>query len=351
MKSLFQEIQDLKNWDYYNRNDKCEILNWNDNTKHQSFIKNFLKISGKELIESHFFTTKLRDAGVSLANFERATHTNSVFFIGSLLYEKLQLKKRINFVREDGMGDEFHFIWFLTSLVHDFGYFAENYISKFPHVTENISSLNLTHDLLDFDIDTGYLKEAYDEHKASTKLIIDAIPDYFKDAFNGKKSSRGVQKIEHGIYAGLLLYDGLVKNRMQRKEQQEANLYWKDDLDKFYAIASFAIAIHNMRRDGIVENPEDLKFSIDNEPFLFLFALADTIEPIKTFGSENPEDVLKNILIDVQEDKIILQNASESKLDFPEQAKKICGLASWLDVKVCNEGNKLTIDINTSLKA
>ncbi len=350
MKSLFQEIQDLNNWDYYHRDDKCEIFDWNDNSKHQEFIKNFLKISRKELLESHFFTTELRDAGVSLDNFERATHTNSVFFIGSLLYEKLRLKDKINFVRDDGKDDEFHFIWFLTSLVHDFGYFAEKYKSEFLHVTEDISSLNLTNNLLDYDTDTGYLKEVYHECKDSTKSIIGEIPNYFKDAFNGKKSSSGASKIEHGIYAGLLLYDGLVKNRVQRKEQQEDDLYWKDDLDKFYAIASFAIAIHNMRRDGIVENSEDLKFSINDEPFLFLFALADTIEPIKTFRNEDPEDILKNILIDVQEDKIILQNASESKLDFSEQAKKICGLASWLDVKVCNEGNRLTIDINNKSK-
>jgi len=350
MKSLFQEIQDLNNWDYYNRDQKSEISDWNDNFKNQLFIKNFLKISGKESVVSHFFTRELSNAGVSLENFERATHTNSVFFIGSLLYEKLLLKDKINFVREDRKGDEFPFIWFLTSLVHDFGNFAEDDKSNFPHITEDISSLGLTHNLLDYDGDSGYLKAAYDDYKDPIKSIIKEIPNYFKDAFNGKKSSHGAEKIEHGIYTGLLLYDGLVKNRIERKEQQdrgvEKGFYWKADLDKFYALASFAIAIHNMRRDGIVENPEDLKFSIDAEPFLFLFALADTIEPIKTFHSEDPEDVLKNILIDVQEDKIILQNALDSKLDFSKLVEKVCGLASWLDVKVCNEGDKLTIYIN-----
>lgn len=354
MKSLFQEIQDLKNWDYYNRDDKCEISNWNDNSKHQKFIKDFLKISGKQLVESHFFTNELRDAGISLDNFERATHTNSVFFIGSLLYEKLSLKDKIKFVREDRKDDEFYFIWFLTSLVHDFGYFAEKDKTKFPHVTEDISSLKLTHNLLDYGTDTGYLKQAFDEHNESTRAIIKNIPTYFKEAFNGKRSSRGEVKIEHGIYAGLLLYDGLVKNRVQRKEQQNngvgEGLYWQDDLDKFYAVASFAIAIHNMRRDGIVENPEDLKFSIDDEPFLFLFALADTIEPIKTFDCVSADYVLENILIDMHDDKIILQHSPDSKLDFSKMAKKIYGLESWLDVKVCNEDNKLTIEINNKFK-
>jgi len=345
LKSLFQEIEELDNWNYYNRDYDLKKINWNDNANHQEFIKNFLRISGKELIEDYFFTTELKKAGISLDNFERATHTNSVFFIGILLYQKLQLKDKISFIREDGEVDEFLFIWFITSMVHDFGYFAEHNKEKFSSITEDISSLKLTHDLLSYDKDSGYLKEAYKQYRNSTQSIIDAIPNYFKDAFNGKKSSSEKKKIEHGIYAGLLLYDGLVKNRKQKKEQRHNNLYWEDDLDKFYAIASFAISIHSMRREGIVENSEDLKFSIESEPFLFLFALADTIEPTKVFHSKDPEYILKNILIDIQKDKIILKNDPFFRLDFSKLVEKVCGLESWLNVKVCNEGRMLTIYI------
>lgn len=333
MKSLLQEIKDLNGWDYYdNRNeeDKCKILNWNDITEHQTFIKKFLKIGGKESIVEHFFPNDLRDVGISLENFERATHTNSVFFLGCLLYEKLALKNKINFVRADGKDDEFHFIWFLTSLVHDFGYFAEKCKSIFPHITEDLSSLLVTHNLLSC--------------KEADQQIVEGIKNYFKESFKG---SIRKPKIEHGIYAGLVLYDGLVKNRLERKRQQEngaeekslEGLYWGDDLDKFYAIASFAIARHNMWL-------KDLMFSIDTEPYLFLFGLVDTIEPIKTFDCVSIEYVLKNILIEGNQDEIILQNAPDSKLCFSKLIDKISGLKDWINVNVVSEENKVTIKIN-----
>lgn len=364
MRTLYEELNALVNWDYYNREDELRILDWNDNYKHQDFIKNFLKISGKELLVSHFFNAEYSSLGISLDSFQRATHTNSVFFIGSLLYEKLLFKDKINFVRDDGKDNEFYFIWFLTSLIHDFGYFAEKDKSKFPEITEEISSIKREHDLLNYRNNNEYLTQVYDEYQESIRKIIDYIPSYFKEAFEGKRSSKSdTSKIEHGIYAGLLLYDGLVKNRIERKEQQNGvedsppiGLYWEDDLDKFYAVASFSIAIHNMRRDGIIDNPNELKFSIDEEPYLFLFALADTIEPIKNFEKEikngdiTVEYVLKNILIDITENIITLQNAPESKLDFSKIISQVCGLANWLDVEVCYDGKILAINIITKSK-
>lgn len=350
IKSLYDEIKDLDNWNYYFKDEKCKKPAWNTNTEHQQFIENFLKTSGKESILDDFFTEDLKKSNVKFNNFDRAIHTNSVFFIGCLLYEKLLLKDKINFIREDGKNDEFHFIWFLTSLVHDFGYFAERDKSKFPEITEKISSIKREHDLLDYRNSNKYLIEAYTEYQESTRRIIDYIPNYFKEAFQGKRSSRNESKIEHGIYAGLLLYDGLVRNRLKKAE--DSTLYWKPDLDKFYAIASFSIAIHNMRRDGIIDNPNELKFSIDDEPYLFLFALADTIEPIKFFEKEiktgdiTVDYILKNILIDITENAITLQNAPESKLDFTKIICQVGGLSNWLDVKNYYDGNNITILIN-----
>jgi hypothetical protein len=352
MKSLFEEIVNLTNWNYYNSNSNGDIREWNSNSEHIEFIKKFLDVSGKESIKDSFFTDELERVGISLDNFGRAIHTNSVFFIGCLLYEKLLLKERIKFIREDGEKDEFHFIWFLTSLVHDFGYFAEKDKSKFPYITEDVLSLNLKHDLLKYrnewnSSNRNYLKEAYDEYSEPTKVIIDYIPDYFKEAFNGERSSGDKSKIEHGIYSGLVLYDGLVKNRLERRDNSSNSLglYWKDDLDKFYAKASFSIAIHNMRRDGIVKDPGRLKFSLKDEPYLFLFGLADTIEPTKMYNCYNIEYILKNILFDIKENTIILQNSFNSELDFSEVIKKINGLESWLNVTVNSEENRVTIEI------
>jgi hypothetical protein len=215
--------------------------------------------------------------------------------------------------------------------------------------------LNLVHDLLLYNNveeseSRNYLKEAYDEYEESTKKIIDYIPNYFKEAFKGTRSSSGKSKIEHGIYSGLILYDALVKNRLEKKDNQLNNqgLYWKDDLDKFYGIASFAIAIHNMRRKGIVEDSSNLKFSNQNEPYLFLFALADTIEPTKIFECDDVVYIFKNIIIDIKENKIILENAPDSKLDFSRLISRISGLESWLDVEIIPEDNKVTLMLITN---
>lgn len=48
MKTILEEIQELKNWDYYERETKYElnkIEDWNDEKKHEEFIEKFLLIS------------------------------------------------------------------------------------------------------------------------------------------------------------------------------------------------------------------------------------------------------------------------------------------------------------------
>lgn len=128
-----------------------------------------------------------------------------------------------------------------------------------------------------------------------------------------------------------------MKNRIERESQKNNGsngLFWGKELDKFYAIASFSIATHNMRREGIDKDIEKLKFSINKEPFLFLFGLIDTLEPTKTFLNCDPQYVLENIYITFDENEIKIQNKKDSKLNFENYGKKIKGLESWLDLKV-----------------
>lgn len=354
MQSIMQELNELKEWDYYKRKEEDKlsgILDWNNTEQHREFIENFLKISGKMSVLNHF--------DFALESFERAIHTNSVFFLGCLFYNKLNLKDKISFIRKDGREDEFHFIWFLTSLVHDFGYFVENNKEKPTEVTRDIQTIKRNIDLLAYKNDTSYLQEAYQQFSNEAKIIIDNIPRYHKKAFCGLASScRGKSKIDHGIFAGIKLYDALVKNRAERKNQEQNEndgLYWEEDLNKFYAIASFSIAIHNIRR-GLIKDERvvDLRFSIDSEPFLVLFALADTIEPTKTFDCVEADYVLKNLLIGFQDNNtIIIKNASNSKLDFSKLKKKVQDLENWLDVTVdISNMNlmKITLNINNKGK-
>lgn len=82
MASLLEEINILDHWDYYER--KVEphitdkIVDWNCHFQHKNFIREFLKLSGKEEIINSFH--------IDVKNFEREIHTNSVFYLGCLFY-------------------------------------------------------------------------------------------------------------------------------------------------------------------------------------------------------------------------------------------------------------------------
>lgn len=332
MESILKNLESLNNedWDYYKKEEhtKINIEDLSCQKNHIEFIKNYLTVSDKIGILDNF--------NFAIDNFERAIHTNSVFFLGCLLYKKLKLKNKIKFYRSD-QKDEFSFIWFLTSLVHDFGYEVEKDKDKYPDITNKINSIEITHNLFDYNSTSNkYLKLAYDRYKTNTKTLLDNISVYYTKRFNGRNGNKG--KIDHGIYSGLKLFDSLVKNRSEREDQKNnetKKLYWGKELEEFYAIASFSIAMHNIRRDELIEKHKELKFSIDKEPFIFLFGLADTIEPTKTFDCCNTKYVVENILIDFKDARtIIIKNKEGSKLDFSKMQKKAKGLESWLNLEV-----------------
>lgn len=331
MSSIFEEINNLENeeWDYYQRTSEFQnktIDNWNLKENHKAFIEDFLKLSGKMDINVSFENV--------LDDFERSTHTNNVFFLGCLFYKKLDFKNKIKFTRND--RDEFHFIWFLTSLVHDFGYKIEKNKDKYKKITEDIESFKKY-----FDIDNDLLKKSTNDYSNNMKELIKNINNYYSDRYNGKRvdGSLAEGKIDHGIASGLILYNSLVENRKKMKKQygendKKHNLYWGDDLDKFYEISAYSIAVHNIRRKN-----NDLKFSIEKDGFIFLFWLTDTIEPTKNFDCCNAQYVLENIIIEFTDNKkgFTIKNKKGSELDFTEYKKNIKNLEHFLNIKINTE--------------
>jgi hypothetical protein len=68
MLNLYNQINNLDNWDYYSREDEFlvkKIDNWDVDKKHIEFINNFLKLSGKIVIIDFF--------KIKLANFKRSS--------------------------------------------------------------------------------------------------------------------------------------------------------------------------------------------------------------------------------------------------------------------------------------
>jgi len=332
MLSILEEINNLKDeeWDYYNRTSEFpnqKINNWNIKEKHKKFIDNFLRLSGKMDINISFENI--------LDNFERNIHTNSVFFLGCLFYKELGFQDKISFIRDD--RDEFHFIWFLTSLIHDFGYKIEKNKEKYDGITEDIESFKKY-----FSINNDLLKESLNSSSENMQKLIADINEYYKKRFNGSIGRDRNGKIDHGIASGLILYNSLVKNRKKMKEQhgdidEKHNLYWGDELDEFYKISAYSIAVHNIRRED-----NDLKFSIEENPFLFLFWLTDTIEPTKCFNCCNPQYVLENIIIKFHDNKkgFTIKNKENSELDFTKYKKNIEDLIKFLDINVKTDNIK-----------
>jgi hypothetical protein len=83
----------------------------------------------------------------------------------------------------------------------------------------------------------------------------------------------------------------------------------------------------------------------NRNPILFILALADTLEPIKTCSDLDisPLDVLNNIECEFNYKQIILSFKSNNM--FNKMIGKINGLNNWLDVniKICENQNIISI--------
>jgi hypothetical protein len=366
MNSIYDHIQglDQEEWDYYTKRDNQEVQeslskinDWDDKDEHSHFIKEYLLIAGKLEVIQKFEINK-----INLKSFERNAHTNSVFFLGCILYKELKLNQRIKFFREDKY-DEFYFLLFLSSLVHDFGYHIENCSTNINELSKKITSDIETFKLF-FKIENDLLSTEY-SLDSNTKILLDNVSSYFKARKEGKLSSDSSGKIDHGIAAGLLLYDSLVRNRICREKsnkEKENNgvetdgLYWGKELEEFYARASSSIATHNMRRctpkkfktyldmglEKLIINGKDghvTKLTISDDAFAILFALADTLEPLKIYDScIDRQIILKSIYIEIKDDEIIFENKNP-QLDFKPFIDNAKSLESWVDIDIEQVGS------------
>lgn len=93
------------------------------------------------------------------------------------------------------------------------------------------------------------------------------VKDYFY--FRNTCSRKG--GMDHGIAGGLLLYENLIRR----------NLQCKGELDKkalnLYSYAANTMMVHNLCE----EEKEERRTTLDTDPLLLLFVLAEAIEPLQ----------------------------------------------------------------------
>jgi len=342
MKSFKEHIKGLKqsDWDYYFELDHKKLNNpFTQKNFHVNFVKRYFKRSGKSKILDFINILPNRKL-----DYNRTKHTNSIFFLGVLLYKQTNLQHEYFDDINTAEYKRFPFLWFLSCLFHDFGFTIE----KDKKAIEGISNLN---DLITLHKIDNYLLN--EEPIFMNKTLFGSIENYFNFRLKEHK------KIDHGIFAGIYFYDRLTKIRIIKSQEFDDTLFWGEELNEQYAQAANAIATHNIwlaepenienykayNLDALTTNFEPVSF--DNFPLLYILGIVDTIDPIKAFNDYKfpPDYILRNILFEFNGNEFRIKNHENSKLDFNEILKKVKNLDRWLAVDIITYDNEVKLTL------
>ena len=339
-KVLLNEIfADDNKWNYYVNSDIAINNPFDCGHNAKEFIKNFIKLSGKSS-SSNILYKKID----GLEDY-RAIHIVSTFFFGIYIYEnsnlfKSKISKELKKYQDKSKyhsNVEFAFVWFICCLFHDLGYEFED--DKNPkhscfydfYKENNLKSLNRV---------VGVPKLYKNIHK-----------DYFN--YRAKKN-----KNDHGICGAYILFKDLCKIREdEEKLNNNGKLSWENELENVYNFASWIILSHNIwyanewdkcavecynkeKLDELILKEKEYKISLDKYPFLFLFSLVDSIEPLKRIKDTQ---YLNEIFVEINVNNIVI----ESNLDcgcHTDILKQANGLNNWL-TKTEIIDNKVIIDL------
>jgi hypothetical protein len=328
-------------WDYYSNVDNEKTLEnpFAGGISHGDFIKKYFHRGGKDGVLNN------KNFDIKQSLLDVAPHSNSIFFLGSALYHRTKIKDLL-FPREmNPAGYEvFPFLWFLSCLFHDLGYSYEQSSQEYLESVVDIDSAKKK-----FKISSDFRSRKL---TGISNVLVDSIPRYF---ILRRFSDR---KIDHGILAGLYLYDSLVKNRREKLKGNNNNLFWGKVLEKQYAIAAATIACHNIWVNQRVSIESYKQFDLNqliafqplkvrDFPFLYLLGIVDTMDPIKLYGREGVSSmqVLEDILIEVTEDSVSFSKRDDSSLDFKKLVEQTRYLRDWLDVEISVESNNVKLKL------
>ena len=378
MKSIYEQILELKNTNYYDlmaENQKInEILSGEESANR--YIFEYFKSGSKEEVVTEW----INDISASLK--KRNLHAVNVYFISLVLCEQMRIQDEMRLVSENDILYTFKYLLYLACLAHDMGYMYEEESNKykdrpFDGFRENFYLRNaipvtyLTPDVEDEKLEEKYgaTKNLNFEIKFKNGLSVskswysqNVKTNYFKYRLSG------MNKLDHGIVGADLLFSKLVKN-YKRKFEENKETKEEIDFDKFensgrifcseqfriFAYIADCVAAHNVymadedKRQEYINYglqpllPENFKkISFEKNPLLFLLCLADTLEPYKRFESVNENiEILKNISFEVkQREKLIVDvEVGDEGVNFKGKNKEkyindIKELSKWCDICV-----------------
>lgn len=242
----------------------------------------------------------------------RCAHIVFTFLLGVYIYDKSNAIKKAVGKKVDkklesaGHEHDFTFLWFLICLFHDLGYSEEN-------KKENS--------------DVGLCWACSKKLDGCT-----GVPLFYKNIYQNYFHYRKTEfkAIDHGIYAGLKMYEDLCTIRKEKKENNLNPNCWRKELVSLYNLASWVVLAHNvwfakdveLEKCAIYEKYQLVKLilhttkkgdvrnnaypiRLSDHPVLFLFCLVDLIEPMKRIGKM---ECCEKIDFEIYGDKVVISS-------------------------------------------
>lgn len=348
---IFLEVRSNPKWWNYYGLDLGKIKSDIGTINYADFISKFIKISGKS-------DNLLYDAIDGLSGTVRPNHIVNTFFLGVYLYNKNNRFKDQIDIATNGFEsafinhnpeERFQFIWFLICLFHDLGYKKEEDSKKMLAI---------------------YLNNEIVKLKQSNLGEITGVPTLYKDILNylDYRKER-FACIDHGVYAGKILYRDLCKilnqklsgQRQRIVNTEDGQLYFCDELKEVYNYAAWIISAHNIffaksssdkklykkyKLDKLIIKPDEYPISLNAYPMFYLFCLVDSLEPIKVFRDK---ELLRSLFLTISDKKLKIR--SEIKCGcHSSYFDKVKSLNDWLTpVKLDDRTRTLHIQFNFSL--
>lgn len=269
-------------------------------------------------------------------------HTVALYLLGLLLKSNIsnQLKHKMGKLFNVNSWYSYEYTWYLTCLYHD--------------VTSVVEG-KLNHKAIEDGIEKAKNSKLFKQSKDLMRFS----PSIYIEYARYRKSA---SSLEHGIIGGTALFDSLCdsfENHTQGHKWEESPVYckdgviWRKEHIQHFAYIADAICCHNIwlapstnqdlcekyhafNLGSLIVHSDEDKLSFEDYPLQFILCLLDTIEPVKRFRCVAVKDILDNIFLEVESNKITIGWSSRIRQhdNFEDWIVPINRISDWMKIKV-----------------